>query len=94
MSRVRVRVERTVAMLALTAFHDVMKVQALLPTVRPEHGPYEGFKAGDTINDHDITRPVALACRSNAKCLSKRVTGHRQKVFLRNRLLPGKGLAG
>ena len=42
------------AMLALTAFHDVMKVEALLPKVAAEHAPYLGFKEGDVINDHDI----------------------------------------
>ena len=57
---VRVSVERTVAMLALTAFHDVMKVQALLPTVDAAHAPYEGFKAGDTINDHDLALAYVL----------------------------------
>ena len=57
---VRVNVERTVAMLSLTAFHDVMKVQALLPEVQAKHAPYEGFKAGDVINDHDIALGYVL----------------------------------
>ena len=44
---VAVDVERTTAMLALTAIHDVMKVEALLPAVAAKHAPYHGFKAGD-----------------------------------------------
>ena len=42
------------------AFHDVMKVQALLPVVTAEHAPYENFKAGDVINDHDIALAYVL----------------------------------
>jgi hypothetical protein len=57
---VRVVIERTVAMLALTAFHDAMKLQALLPAVAAEHAPYEGFKANDVINDHDIALGYVL----------------------------------
>ena len=57
---VKVNVERTMAMLALTAFHDVMKVQALLPAVAVAHAPYLGFKAGDIINDHDIALGYVL----------------------------------
>jgi len=45
--------ERVVTILALTSMHDIMKVQALLPSVQPEHAPYHGYKAGDTISDHD-----------------------------------------
>ena len=55
-----VNVERTMAMLALTAFHDVMKIEALLPRVRMEHAPYLGYKAGDTINDHDCALSYIL----------------------------------
>ena len=39
---VAVCVERMVAILALTAFHDVMKVEALLPRVDAAHAP-EGY---------------------------------------------------
>ena len=46
--------ERMVGMLALTAFHDIMKVDTLLPTVQAQHAPFCGFKAGDRINDHDV----------------------------------------
>jgi len=55
-----VNVERTMAMLALTAFHDVMKIEALLPVVKEEHAPFLGFKAGDTINDHDCALAYVL----------------------------------
>lgn len=46
-------VERIMAMLALTAFHDIMKVQDLCPTVQEAHAPYQGFGAGSVILDHD-----------------------------------------
>lgn len=46
--------ERMIAILALTAIHDVMKVEALLPTVTAKHAPYAGFGAGETIHDHDV----------------------------------------
>ena len=36
--------ERTMALLALTAFHDVMKVEALLPRVEEAHHDFCGFK--------------------------------------------------
>jgi len=46
--------ERTLAMLALTAIHDIMKVQAILPTVEPRIREFCGYKAGDVITDHDV----------------------------------------
>merc|ERR1719484_56501 len=46
--------ERTLAMLALTAIHDIMKIQALLPTVSEQHGETGGYKVGEVINDHDV----------------------------------------
>mmetsp|Transcript_58618 Transcript_58618/g.96766 ORF Transcript_58618/g.96766 Transcript_58618/m.96766 type:complete len:993 (-) Transcript_58618:255-3233(-) len=52
--------ERVLAMLALTAFHDVMKVEVLLPRVAESHAPYLGFKAGDVINDHDLALGYVL----------------------------------
>ena len=50
---VDVSLERTRAMLVLTAIHDVMKITALLPTVLEEHSPFNGYIAGEEINDHD-----------------------------------------
>jgi len=44
---------RVMTLLALTAVHDIMKVQTLLPTVQPEHAPYHDYAAGDMIGDHD-----------------------------------------
>jgi len=46
--------ERMAGMLALTAFHDIMKVHTLLPTVQRQHAPYHGFGQGSIINDHDL----------------------------------------
>lgn len=42
-----------VSLLALTAIHDIMKIENLLPTVQPEHDGYHGYAAGDVIGDHD-----------------------------------------
>jgi len=46
--------QRVMGLLCLTAFHDIMKVADLLPTVQPEHSPYMGYNAGDVIRDHDV----------------------------------------
>ena len=54
-------VERTVAMLALTAFHDVMKIEALLPRVGRAHAPFLGYQEGDVINDHDCALAYVLS---------------------------------
>jgi len=43
--------ERLIALLCLTAFHDIMKVEELQPTLQPEHAPFRGFKAGEVINE-------------------------------------------
>jgi len=53
-------VERIEAMLCLTAFHDVMKVTPLIPSVTEEHAPYNGFSAGDAIHDHDLALAYVL----------------------------------
>mmetsp|Transcript_16583 Transcript_16583/g.38828 ORF Transcript_16583/g.38828 Transcript_16583/m.38828 type:complete len:1285 (-) Transcript_16583:107-3961(-) len=46
--------ERVLAMLALTAIHDIMKVAALIPTVDPKHGEWCGYQTGQSIGDHDL----------------------------------------
>jgi|EP00966_Prymnesium_polylepis_P148608 hypothetical protein len=51
-----------VAMLTLTAVHDIMKLPSLLPTVSAEDAPYHAFAAGERIEDHD----VALGCAHRA----------------------------
>ena len=53
-----VDVERMVSMLTLTAIHDIMKVEHLLPTVRGE--AYCGFEVGDVIQDHDVALGYVL----------------------------------
>ena len=69
-----VDVERMRTMLALTAIHDVFKVDALLPKIERQtlHGgvgllsggttpfTFEGFKVGDVVNDHDIALSYVL----------------------------------
>eukprot|EP00966_Prymnesium_polylepis_P120820 2791854-Prymnesium_polylepis.2 len=65
----KVNVERTAAMLSLTAIHDIMKITDLLPRLLKEHAPYHGFDADDEIGDHDIALgyvlehdPAAIPC--------------------------------
>jgi len=45
-------VDRIVALLCLTMLHDIMKVEALQPTLQPEHAPYHGHQAGVRLRDH------------------------------------------
>jgi len=52
--------ERTLAMLVLTAIHDIMKLQALLPTVAERHAPFCGYQAGEVIGDHDLALAYVL----------------------------------
>jgi len=52
--KLRAVVERTTAVLALTAIHDIMKVERLLPKVLEEHAPFGSYKASEAIGDHDI----------------------------------------
>jgi hypothetical protein len=62
----RVNIDRMVALLSLTAIHDLMKIEALLPTVQQKHGPYESFQVGDRINDHDVALSYILQHYSDA----------------------------
>mmetsp|Transcript_35937 Transcript_35937/g.84137 ORF Transcript_35937/g.84137 Transcript_35937/m.84137 type:complete len:864 (-) Transcript_35937:121-2712(-) len=45
---------RVVSLLSLTAMHDIMKVTDLLPEVQKQHAPYNGYKEGEKIQDHDM----------------------------------------
>jgi hypothetical protein len=47
-------VERRMALLCLTAFHDIMKCDDMLPMVHPDHAPYLGYASGIQIRDHDV----------------------------------------
>jgi len=58
--KVVVNDQRVVSILALTAFHDIMKVEALKPCVAPEKGDYHGYAPGVTINDHDLALGYVL----------------------------------
>uniref|UniRef100_A0A7S4Q5X9 Uncharacterized protein n=1 Tax=Alexandrium monilatum TaxID=311494 RepID=A0A7S4Q5X9_9DINO len=49
----KVNEKRMTALLALTAIHDIMKLDMLLPEVQAHHAPYHGYVAGDRIGDHD-----------------------------------------
>ena len=53
-------------MLALTAIHDIMKIEALLPRVLPEHAPYHGYGSGESIKDHDLALGYVLECDPSA----------------------------
>mmetsp|Transcript_104727 Transcript_104727/g.292231 ORF Transcript_104727/g.292231 Transcript_104727/m.292231 type:complete len:857 (+) Transcript_104727:66-2636(+) len=46
--------DRMVALLVLTAIHDVMKNNCLLPTVHIKHSRFQGVAAGSRILDHDV----------------------------------------
>jgi len=52
-TKIQVNEQRLESLLALTAIHDLMKMNVLLPTVQKEHSPYHGYSSGDTIGDHD-----------------------------------------
>jgi len=52
-SATKVNEKRLVSLLALTAIHDIMKINVFLPVVQPEHAPYHGYNVGDVIADHD-----------------------------------------
>lgn len=58
--------DRVLAMLVLTAIHDVMKVVALLPVVAKKYAGFGGYKAGETIADHDIALGYVLSNFPNA----------------------------
>mmetsp|Transcript_35880 Transcript_35880/g.82362 ORF Transcript_35880/g.82362 Transcript_35880/m.82362 type:complete len:1298 (-) Transcript_35880:163-4056(-) len=58
--------ERVLAMLVLTAIHDVMKVASLLPVVEQKVGDWCGYKVGDTINDHDLALGYILEFHEDA----------------------------
>jgi len=51
---------RMMSMLALTAFHDIMKAEALKPRVCEEFGEWNGYSVGDVINDHDLALGYVL----------------------------------
>ena len=54
-------VERVAGILVLTAIHDIMKIEALLPKVtEAQRCRADGFKPGDTINDHDLALGYVL----------------------------------
>ena len=50
----RVDPETTLALLVLTALHDIMKINALLPTVQRPDAPYRGYMEAEVIADHDL----------------------------------------
>uniref|UniRef100_A0A7S2MS25 Uncharacterized protein n=1 Tax=Zooxanthella nutricula TaxID=1333877 RepID=A0A7S2MS25_9DINO len=52
--------ERVMALLALTAFHDIMKSRHLCPAVQAEHAPYAGYNEGEVIYDHDLALAYVL----------------------------------
>mmetsp|Transcript_93313 Transcript_93313/g.194722 ORF Transcript_93313/g.194722 Transcript_93313/m.194722 type:complete len:1242 (+) Transcript_93313:93-3818(+) len=53
--------ERTLAMLVLTAIHDIMKIEQLLPSVSgSKTREFSGYRAGETITDHDVALGYVL----------------------------------
>jgi len=61
--RAEVNVDRTAAMLSLTAFHDIMKVEVLLPTTE---GEYHGYSEGQRLLDHDLALGYVLDTDADA----------------------------
>jgi hypothetical protein len=57
---VQLRRDRVRAMLTLTAIHDIMKNKSLLPRVQKHHAPYDSYKDGDVIADHDVALSYIL----------------------------------
>eukprot|EP00971_Amphidinium_carterae_P062553 1238166-Amphidinium_carterae.1 len=49
---------RLVAMLSLTAYHDIMKDTSLCPVVARD--AYEGYEVGELIHDHDLALAYVL----------------------------------
>lgn len=58
--------ERVLAMLVLTAIHDIMKIGAIVPQVQEAFAPYRGYKAGERIYDHDIALGYILDHHADA----------------------------
>jgi len=56
----QLRRDRVRAMLTLTAIHDIMKNKSLLPHVQKQHAPYDGYKEGEVITDHDAALSYIL----------------------------------
>merc|ERR1719346_406241 len=56
----KVNEKRVAALLALTAVHDIMKMDCILPKLQGEHAPFHGYAAGDTIGDHDLALAYVL----------------------------------
>ena len=57
---------RVVAMLSLTAIHDIMKVEALLPRVCARDAPYKANAEGARLIDHDLALAYVLECDAAA----------------------------
>jgi len=53
-SKLEVDCETTLALLVLTALHDVMKVSLLLPVVQQPDAPYRGYGKSEVVGDHDM----------------------------------------
>jgi len=59
--RVQVNEKRVVSLLALTAIHDIMKMDMILPRVQEQHSPFRGYTVGDTVGDHDHALSYVMA---------------------------------
>eukprot|EP00928_Gymnodinium_smaydae_P036282 TRINITY_DN25380_c0_g1_i1.p1 TRINITY_DN25380_c0_g1~~TRINITY_DN25380_c0_g1_i1.p1 ORF type:complete len:1280 (+),score=181.68 TRINITY_DN25380_c0_g1_i1:105-3944(+) len=67
--------ERTLTLIVLMVIHDIMKLTDLLPFVSREMKEFCGYKAGETIHDHDIALSYVLITYPDAlpsyTCLNK-----------------------
>merc|ERR1719291_855433 len=59
--RVQANEKRVVSLLALTAIHDIMKMDMILPQVQQQHSPFRGYTVGDTVGDHDHALSYVMA---------------------------------
>mmetsp|Transcript_34583 Transcript_34583/g.79061 ORF Transcript_34583/g.79061 Transcript_34583/m.79061 type:complete len:2005 (-) Transcript_34583:238-6252(-) len=70
---------RLVAMLSLTAIHDIMKDPSLCPTVVDE--PYHGIQVGEQIHDHDVALSYILDRHPDVLPSFRVLTDEQQRVI-------------
>lgn len=76
----RVDPESTLALLVLTALHDIMKINALLPTVQRADAPYRGYLEAEVIADHDLAIFYIMEQHTHILPSLCQLPGHLQQV--------------
>jgi hypothetical protein len=72
--------ERVLAMLVLTAIHDIMKLTALLPRVHESVAGFGGYGVGEEIGDHDIALGYLLTHAPQALPSYRGMSGRSQEL--------------